>query len=84
MSGRSTASKIGSVVLALSIGTVVVALAGSVLLPSTKRARVDLDQVRPIVVGDETIAATAPSATADAAADVPSTSASPSTLPTTP
>ena len=35
-----------TILWALLLGTVLVALAGSVLLPSTKRARVDWDQVR--------------------------------------
>ena len=35
-----------TILWALLLGTGLVALAGSVLLPSTKRARVDWDQVR--------------------------------------
>ena len=78
MSGRNGAAKVGSVLLALIIGAGIVALAGSVLLPSTKRARVDWDEVRRLAAEDE--AATAP-ATAPTTA---LSSAGPATIPAAP
>ncbi len=42
----SRGSKVASVVWAVLIAVGIIALAGSVLLPSTKRARIDFDQFR--------------------------------------
>ena len=61
MSGRNGAAKVGSILLALAIGAGIIALAGSMLLPSTKRARVDWDEVRRLAAeADAASAATAP------------------------
>src|SRR5687767_12028476 len=46
MSEPSGGFKVGAIVWALLIGAGIVFLAGSILLPSTKRARVDWDEVR--------------------------------------
>lgn len=43
---HSRGFKWGAVVWALLIGIALILLAGSVMLPSTKRARVDLDELR--------------------------------------
>jgi hypothetical protein len=77
MSGRNGAAKVGSVLLAVAIGAGIIALAGSLLLPSTKRARVDWDEVRRLAAEDE--AASAAAATAPTTA---LSSTGPTTLPT--
>ena len=71
MSGRNGAAKAGSVLVALAIGTGIVALAGSMMLPSTKRARVDWNEVQRLTAEGEA-AATAPT-TAAASSDAPPT-----------
>jgi hypothetical protein len=64
-----------TVVWALVIGAGLIALAGSILLPSTKRARVDWGELRRLREQDELAAAaatqpdTAPAAAAPAADD---------------
>lgn len=60
MSGPSSGFKWGAVLWALLIGVGIVALAGSVLMPSTKRARVDWDEVRRAQAEEEAAAATSP------------------------
>ena len=71
-----------TILWALLLGTGLIALAGSVLLPSTKRARVDWEQVRrmqeqaALADAAATRPATAP-ATATASDDHPSTTTSP-------
>ena len=68
MSKPSPAAKVGSIALALLIGAGLILLAGNVLMPSTKRARVDWEEVRRL--RDEAEAeSTAPTTTA--AADAP-------------
>jgi hypothetical protein len=42
----SRGPKVASIVWALLIGAGILALAGSVLLPSTKRSRIDFDKLR--------------------------------------
>src|SRR5688500_3033628 len=74
MSGRNGAAKVGSVIIALAIGIGIVGLAGSLMLPSTKRARVDWDEVRRLAAEDEAAAA---------AATAPTTAAVAATAPTT-
>ena len=69
MSGPSRGFKWGAVLWALLIGFGLIALAGSVLLPSTKRARVDWDEVRRMQAEADAAAATMPATTAPS--DVP-------------
>jgi hypothetical protein len=66
MSGPSRGFKVGSIVWALLIAVGLVFLAGSVLLPSTKRARVDWDALRR---EEEAAALVAPTTTPVAADD---------------
>ena len=73
MAVRWRGFRLVTVLWALALGTGVVALAGSMLLPSTKRGRVDLDELRRLHA--EGLAA------ADAAATRPSTA--PATAPAT-
>jgi hypothetical protein len=75
MAGRSRGFKWGSIVLALLLGTGLVALAGSMMLPSTKRARIDWDEVRRLQPED-----VARSAATTAPATGPTTE--PTTVPT--
>ncbi|MEA2708213.1 MAG: hypothetical protein QOF78_814 [Phycisphaerales bacterium] len=49
-----------SIVWALLLGVGIIALAGSILLPSTKRARVDWDEVRRMNAEDQAALTTAP------------------------
>jgi hypothetical protein len=56
----SPAWKWGSIVWALLIGGVLVILAGSILLPSTKRGRVNLDRLREYAEEETEMATTAP------------------------
>jgi hypothetical protein len=73
MSEPSRGFKWASVLWALLIGAGIIALAGSVLLPSTKRARVDWDEVRRMQAEEE----------AEAAAPATQSTTDPSTAPTT-
>ena len=69
------AHKVASSIWAILIGIGIIALAGSILLPSTKRARVDWGELRRLREQDELAAAaatqpdTAPAAAAPAADD---------------
>ena len=71
MHGRG--SKWLTVLWALLLGTGVVALAGSMLLPSTKRARVDLEQLRRMHEQELAAAAATRPKTQPAIAPVPAT-----------
>jgi hypothetical protein len=51
-----------SIVWAVLIGFGIIALAGSILMPSTKRARVDWDEVRRLASEEEAAAAAAAAA----------------------
>jgi hypothetical protein len=72
MSEPSRGFKWASALWAVLLGIGIIALAGSILMPSTKRARVDWDEVRRVQAEEE-------AAEAAAAATLPSTI--PSTAP---
>ena len=74
MSGPSRGFKWGAVLWALVMGAGLIALAGSVLLPSTKRARVDWDQLQNMQEQDAA-ATTTPTATAPSISTAPPTTA---------
>jgi hypothetical protein len=71
MSGRNGAAKVGSVIIALAIGIGIVGLAGSLMLPSTKRARVDWDEVQRLATEDEAATAVTSPTTAAIASTAP-------------
>ena len=77
-----------TILWALLLGTGLVALAGSVLLPSTKRARVDWDQVRrmqeqaALADAAATRPATAPATTTSSDDDPSTTTVSDDDVPT--
>lgn len=86
MNEPSRGFKWGAILWALVIGIGIIALAGSILLPSTKRGRVDWDEVRRIQAAEEaaTPAATLPTtaaATGPSAAPSTGLSTSPATAP---
>ena len=72
MSDPSRGFKWASSLWAIVLGIGIIALAGSIMLPSTKRARVDWDEVRRMQAEEEAAAAAA-------ATTLPSTA--PSTAP---
>ena len=74
MDEPSRGFKWASALWAILLGIGIIALAGSILMPSTKRARVDWDEVRRVQAEEEAAAAVA--------ATLPSTE--PSTAPTEP
>ena len=81
MSGRSGAAKAGSVIIFLAIGTGIIGLAGSMMLPSTKRARVDWDEMRRLAAEDEAAAAAATAPTTATGAATSVSSDAPTTAP---
>ena len=75
MSEPSSGFKLGAILWALLIGAGIVLLAGSIMLPSTKRARVDLDELRRVQAEED---ATAAAATLPSTAPATTTSVEPS------
>lgn len=61
MNEPSSSFKWISALWAILIGVGIIALAGSVLLPSTKRSRIDWDEVRRLQAEEDAAATTAPS-----------------------
>jgi len=75
MSEPSGGFKLGAILWALLIGAGIVLLAGSIMLPSTKRARVDLDELRRVQAEED---ASAAAATLPSTAPATTTSVEPS------
>jgi len=75
MSEPSSGFKLGAILWALLIGAGIVLLAGSIMLPSTKRARVDLDELRRVQAEED---ASAAAATLPSTAPATTTSVEPS------
>jgi len=84
MSQPSRAARVISLLWAVLIAIGIIALAGSVMMPSTKRARVDWDQLRRLEAEESAAAAAASAASAATmpADQIGGAAAQPSTRPT--
>lgn len=71
MGGPSRGIKLATVLWALLIGGGIIVLAGSVLLPSTKRARIDWDEIERREAAEAAAAAAATQATTNPADAMP-------------